>query len=75
MKSVPRANAASTPSCSQFMADFLQFEQRNFQSGKILPQCSHEEIIKVSLLSSRITVAHDARQLLAIQGASAVQFH
>jgi hypothetical protein len=46
IKSVPSANAASTPSWSQFIADFLQFEQRNFQSGKILPQCSHEEIIK-----------------------------
>lgn len=76
MKSVPRANAAITPSCSQFIADFLQFEQRSFQNGKIRPQCSHEEIITaVSLLSSRMTVPHDARQLLMIQGASAVQFH
>ncbi len=76
MNSVPRANAAITPSCNQFIADFLQFEQRNFQRGKIRPQCSQEEIIKaVSLLSSRITVPHDARQLLMIQGAPAVQFH
>jgi hypothetical protein len=76
MKSVPSANAASTPSCSQFIADFLQFEQRNFHKGKIRPQCSHEEIIRAaSLLSSRLTVPHHARQLLMIQGAPAVQFH
>lgn len=29
---------AMTTNCSQFIADFLQFEQRNFQKGKILPQ-------------------------------------
>jgi hypothetical protein len=59
---VPRANPAITINCSQFIADFLQFEQRNFQKGKILPQWSHEEIIRaVSLGSSRITVPHHAR--------------
>lgn len=76
MNSVPSANAAITPSCNQFIADFLQFEQRNFHKGKIRPQCSHEEIIRAaSLPGSRSTVSHDACQLLMIQSASAVQFH
>jgi len=38
MKRVPSANTAITASCSQFIADFLQFEQRIFQKGKIRPQ-------------------------------------
>ena len=76
MKRVPSANAAITPSCSQFIADFLQFEQRNFQKGKILPQCSHEEIIRAVFLgSSRITVPHHARQFRDVQRSSAAQFH
>jgi hypothetical protein len=29
---------AMTANWSQFIADFLQFEQRNFHKGKILPQ-------------------------------------
>jgi hypothetical protein len=37
-KSVGSATAPITASCSQFIADFLQFEQRNFQKGKMRPQ-------------------------------------
>ena len=45
MKSAGNTTTAMARICSQFMADFLQFGQRIFHKGKILPQWSHEEII------------------------------
>ena len=44
-KTAGTAKTAMASICSQFIADFLQLGQRNLQSGNILPQWSHEEII------------------------------
>jgi hypothetical protein len=45
------ARIAMTNICNQLIADFLQLGQRIFHKGKIVAQCSQDQIIDVSLFS------------------------